>query len=122
MEIQVHTITEVTHRYQKKDFLIIGDSNIKGVRSYFHQTSVFNGGNPCTVANGGDRLEDVKNRLNLLIDHKTNLSGCIIHTGTNNVLQKDSSDNILMQTRKCIEIVKDRDVQTHLLQSQVFHP
>lgn len=96
-----------TQRYQK-DFLIIGDSNIKGVRIYFHQTSVFNGGNPCIVANGGNRLEDVKNRLNLLIDHKTNLSGCIIHAGTNNVLQKDSSDNILMQTRKCIEIVKDR--------------
>ena len=84
--------------------LIIGSSNLKGARA----RGIYSGtAETCIVANGGDRIEDVRNRLFILLQNKTNLVACTIHAGLNNVLQRDSIENIVTQTKECIMLIRD---------------
>lgn len=108
-EVQHSNVVRNKKKYRQKDFLVIGDSNLKGVRENMNKMQQhFNGGRPCVIANGGDRVEDIKNRLIRLIDDKTNLSGCVIHAGTNNVLQGDDKNNIVTQLKTCTEVIRDK--------------
>jgi len=83
--------------------LVIGCSNLKGPRARGLNIGTVN---PCIVANGGDRIEDVRNRLQVLLDDKTNLVACTIHVGTNNILQYDTTENMVQQYINCIEIIR----------------